>query len=145
MEKLVFESFPSTDTPINATNLNQVQTNVENAIKEVSEDVDAVNKKLDLSTTEKIIGTWIDGKPLYRKTVELHNLNADNSLGIANIDTIYINPGLSYMTWDADAYSYTINRGNFSIYKPNGTIKAENTVENTWIAVVTVEYTKKTD
>lgn len=32
MEKINFENLPSTNTPINATNLNQLQTNVENAI-----------------------------------------------------------------------------------------------------------------
>lgn len=32
MQKITFEDLPSTDTPVNATNLNQLQTNVENAI-----------------------------------------------------------------------------------------------------------------
>lgn len=31
MEKITFENLPSTKTPINATNLNQLQTNIENA------------------------------------------------------------------------------------------------------------------
>lgn len=34
MQKINFQNLPSTTTPINATNLNQLQTNVENAIKE---------------------------------------------------------------------------------------------------------------
>lgn len=33
MEKIVFENAPSTNTPINANNLNQLQANVEDAIK----------------------------------------------------------------------------------------------------------------
>lgn len=37
MEKIVFENLPSTNTPINANNLNQLQTNVENAINGVVE------------------------------------------------------------------------------------------------------------
>lgn len=32
MEKIIFEDLPSTNTPINANNLNQLQNNVENAI-----------------------------------------------------------------------------------------------------------------
>lgn len=32
MEKITFENLPSTNTPLNATNLNLLQTNVENAI-----------------------------------------------------------------------------------------------------------------
>lgn len=34
MQKINFQNLPSTSTPLNATNLNQLQTNVENAIKE---------------------------------------------------------------------------------------------------------------
>ena len=37
MEKINFEDLPSTDTPIDSTNLNLLQTNVENAINEVAE------------------------------------------------------------------------------------------------------------
>ena len=32
MQKITFEDLPSTNTPINATNLNQLQTNVENGM-----------------------------------------------------------------------------------------------------------------
>lgn len=35
MEKITFKDLPSTDTPINSTNLNLLQTNTENAINEV--------------------------------------------------------------------------------------------------------------
>ena len=34
MTKITFQNLPSTSTPVNATNLNQLQTNVENAINE---------------------------------------------------------------------------------------------------------------
>lgn len=34
MDKINFENLPSTNTPINADNLNQLQTNIENAINE---------------------------------------------------------------------------------------------------------------
>lgn len=37
MEKIIFEDLPSTNTPINATNLNLLQTNVETAINSVVE------------------------------------------------------------------------------------------------------------
>ena len=30
------------------------------------------------STEEQVIGTWIDGKPLYRKVVEMGNMTKDN-------------------------------------------------------------------
>lgn len=34
MEKINFKDLPNTDTPINSSNLNQLQTNVENAIND---------------------------------------------------------------------------------------------------------------
>lgn len=37
MEKIEFEDAPSTATPIDADNLNQVQTNVENALDNKTE------------------------------------------------------------------------------------------------------------
>ena len=61
MEKIIFEDFPSTKTPLNAENLNKIQTNAENAINEVDD-------KFNYSTEEKIIGTW-EGNPLYRKVI----------------------------------------------------------------------------
>lgn len=38
MEKINFQNLPSTETPINSTNLNQMQTNIENAINKLEED-----------------------------------------------------------------------------------------------------------
>ena len=37
MEKINFNDLPNTDTPINSSNLNQLQTNVESAINEIGE------------------------------------------------------------------------------------------------------------
>lgn len=37
MEKIIFQDYPSTETPLNAENLNQVQTNIENAINGIVE------------------------------------------------------------------------------------------------------------
>lgn len=66
MNKINFENLPSTNTPINATNLNQLQTNVENTLN-------------TYSTSEIRIGTWIDGKPLYRKVIDMGALPNNTS------------------------------------------------------------------
>lgn len=34
-----------------------------------------LNPSLDYSTDEKVVGTWIDGKPLYQRTVKITNLS----------------------------------------------------------------------
>ena len=36
-----------------------------------------INNLVDYSTNETRVGTWKDGKPLYRKVIELNNLNAN--------------------------------------------------------------------
>ena len=66
MQKINFQNLPNTTTPINATNLNAIQTNAETAINAVESDV---NGLLSYSTTEKVVGKWTDNKPVYRKVV----------------------------------------------------------------------------
>lgn len=103
------------------------------------------------STTETICGTWIDGKPLYRKVFEItsltYNTVTNYSHGIANVS--FIKPTEVYMVntnagqvrsinyfggWsnnliqtNANAISYYISDSNF----------------NEILAIV--EYTKTTD
>lgn len=93
MTKITFKDLPDTSTPLNANNLKTLQDNVENAINVVAGDIPTIDssvstsstnpvenqaitnyvddKVLDTySTTEQRIGTWIDGKPLYRRILE---------------------------------------------------------------------------
>lgn len=49
MDKINFQNLPNTTTPVNATNLNQLQDNIENTLN-------------TYSTTETIIGKWINRK-----------------------------------------------------------------------------------
>ena len=72
MEKI---NFVNGQSPyISATNLNNLQVNVENAI----------NKNATYSNNEIEIGTWIDGKPLYRKVVNFGTLPNSSSKDIAH-------------------------------------------------------------
>ena len=53
------------------------------------------------STTEEVVGTWIDGKPIYRKTMEFSNLSAgENNIphGIADVDIIMVDRDHSFAT-----------------------------------------------
>lgn len=51
MEKINFEDLPSKNTPINATNLNQIQTNVENEFEKTNNNVSTLDTKVgDLTT-----------------------------------------------------------------------------------------------
>lgn len=69
MEKIEFKDFPITDTPIDADNLNLLQENIENEIIHINE----------YSTTEKRIGTFSNGKPLYNKIINSTLNSAVNS------------------------------------------------------------------
>ena len=83
MNKINFTNLPDQTTPINATNMNLLQTNVENAI-------DEVGKIGQYSTAETRIGTWVNNKPLYRKilTINAPELNSNIYHNIANISEI---------------------------------------------------------
>lgn len=67
-------------TDLNAQTFNQMQNNIESAIPTIENSLDsdstvngasvhAVNEITTYSTTEKIIGKYIDNKPIYKKTI----------------------------------------------------------------------------
>jgi len=55
MEKINWINGQAGGTPLSAENLNQMQDNIEEAINDV-------DKKLNYSTEEKVVGTWINRK-----------------------------------------------------------------------------------
>lgn len=103
----------------------------------------SIGDETDYSTTEKIVGTWIGGKPLYQKTISDNttDINTDNftslTQGIASIDRIL----------DAKVYVGTgtllpclvrVNNSNIEI-KASGGIAG-----NARIKEITLQYTKTT-
>lgn len=99
-------------TPLNAENLNQIQTNAENSINTVQSNLNTTNQNIEnlttYSTEEKVVGTWIDGKPIYRKVIEST---------VANIESVINNLGFDVISdirgW---AVSYYKNRWPFPNY-----------------------------
>ena len=77
MDKINFQNLPNTTTPINATNMNLLQTNVENAINSLNV----------YTSSEKAIGEWIDGKTIYRKVIELTTATGTNSFPISDVSS----------------------------------------------------------
>lgn len=109
---------------------------------------DYINKLNTYSTEEQIIGTWIDGKPLYRKVTELEPVFevGDNnySTGIENAEVI-VNSTLHfkynskwYTAWD-NLYNKTYNN-NGSTY----VVDSEGDLSLQAMYLIT-EYTKTTD
>lgn len=96
----------NTTPALNATNLNKLQDNVEDAIQEVQDDAndldtnkldktsvkttytesgtdtyscDYVNNLQTYSTTEQRVGTWTNNKPIYRKVYTGNTPSSENS------------------------------------------------------------------
>lgn len=96
------------------------------------------------STEEQTVGTWL-GKPLYQKTFRLTDIGTQKSLGIDNVETLIIDSGSSYITWNEPNITYPLDRANFEIWIPTTEIKAANEAVKDWQATITVKYTKTTD
>lgn len=150
MEKIIFEDLPSTKTPLNAENLNQLQTNVENAIKEV-------DNRTIYSTTEQVVGTWINGKPIYRKTLSVTGGLSFNSHKFAfnhNIGNFGMPISVTGVLYDTLNKNYfclpyiTTSEANIMLYcSPTQITVEQNPYENNRLKdlYVILEYTKTTD
>lgn len=113
-------------------------------------------KNQEYSTGEQVIGTWIDGKPIYRKVVYIGSLPANTasffSHNISNIDRV-VNSSMTWFDtadncwwsnrrWDSATIriSYNVNPTQIWIEA-----KGVNWSTRTNQAYVTIEYTKTTD
>ena len=106
------------------------------------------------STTEEVVGTWIDGKPLYRKT--FNNISVASSEysvipiatgltidNLINISGYLVNNGRWIVTLNSVDIQYA-NMARVSYDKQTSSL--ELIVQNwTGTATVTIEYTKTTD
>ena len=103
------------------------------------------------STSEMVIGTWIDGKPIYRKVFDysaapLHNAQEIDITDL-NIDTLINSNGLgrdyesstAYPRWSLNSVS--ANNGRLIYLKDATTLKVEGAY---WISYIIIEYTKNT-
>lgn len=111
----------------------------------------------DYSTDEQIIGTWIDGKPLYQKTVTGNTSSSagwethDLGIGANVIDKVVSLDGVLYSTsgWHVGMGSGEANNELKFEVKPStdkwevytGNIASHNNVP----CVLTIRYTKTTD
>ena len=79
---------------IKANDMNEIKSVVNNNATEQTSSKTALDNLNTFDNTEKVVGTWINGKPLYRKTYtitvsgngEWTYTNTINNLGIAMFD-----------------------------------------------------------
>lgn len=143
MALIEFQDLPDTTTPLNASNLNNN-----------FEYLEGLN---EYSTSEQVIGTWIDGKPLYRKTFTSTIANGSTEktipLGISNADVIYIDSGNSYINFTTGGSTVQLGFYSASTDWSRGYIASNNVVVQLGSVYslgskdicVTVKYTKTTD
>ena len=110
------------------------------------------------STTETVVGTWVDGKPIYRKVLVLNQtISSDTSIPStipSNADNYWIDFGTSYFVASTSSarlpLSYTHPSG--LIYQVSAWLSDKNTIQvrigssqSVSKMVAVLEYTKTTD
>lgn len=104
-----------------------------------------IGSDTDYSTDEKIVGTWIDGKPIYQKTWELAsavNIGTDwtdiTSIVIPNVKRVIESEGSGP---DALAYSFPIIGAHDGSFFQCCTSRTNDNA----VKYITIRYTKNTD
>lgn len=115
-----------------------------------------LNRSNLYDTNEKLVGRWIDGKPLYQKTftVQLSGTNASTLISIPNIDNLCDFEGY-YNRGDQNNAIIAVNANSWTIQSALIVGKTSNGVEISYRGsiglpsnsdvVVTCRYTKTTD
>ena len=132
--------------------MNSISVVNEEKVKEIAKEV--------YSTTEQVVGTWIDGKPLYRKVVDCGTLpNAANKNiphGITNLKSIIDMRGIAHCDGALPQnlplpFPYSGAESNAStvpiyMWEENGNVVIKALSDrNSYIAYVILTYTKTTD
>lgn len=111
------------------------------------------------STEEQKIGTWIDGKPLYRKVMQFTNSITSSlvnqfSHGISNAEMVLIKNAWLYSPSNGVCYGLPITLYNSPTNEDKLSVKVDRTNVtfnvgtgwgDTWTKIVVLEYTKTTD
>lgn len=109
------------------------------------------------SFDESKVGTWVDGKPLYRKMIQFGALQSGNTVvshGIEDLSHIHLNLSASYfidtkhpeynasyaMPYEIFADRLYVNKTDIAIFSNASSLESDR-----YIAYVCVEYTKTTD
>ena len=126
--------------------LNNITSVNEEAMKEIAKEV--------YSTEEQVVGTWIDGKPIYRKVIDFGAL-PNSTLkqvphGISDIDAIVSLNGVTFAknkTATPIPYVYTDSINTVSLFLEGTNVCIQTFGDKTSYinTYVTLEYTKTTD
>ena len=110
-----------------------------------------LNEKIDknslYSTHEQVIGTWINGKPIYRKVIELGSVGKATqkliNVGDLNISLVIKQYGMAQM--DGADYHWAVSADCFVYNSNSSSISYYNATDATRNVYIILEYTKTTD
>lgn len=122
------------------------------------ERVNEMKNLLKYSTDEQKVGTWVDGKPIYKKTFSFNELQSDGNehfydLGIANIKSVTNLYGTYQFSQEdiyvpINFYNFLTKEGTYmfvSNISSTGCRITYNSNLSSTLIYITVEYTKTTD
>ena len=169
IDRIGWKDDPDTSTPLDSGNLKEMENNSEAGINTLKSNVQIALTELESKTTElesktkelnteidnlknyskeeQVIGTWIDGKTLYRKVYSQSN-RATINLTKLNYDYIHIvNSTLKVSNYIRNPY-YTSSTDYFRVLITSAKIlmaesSAESSSVSNWTTIL--EYTKTTD
>ena len=102
------------------------------------------------STDETVIGTWIDGKPLYRKIIKASvNQGVQKIYDVSNMnldDIIRMDGSISQSEGSIVSLPYGTSSNDFAVvYYPKSSNQIEVNTSRAGIVNIIFEYTKTTD
>ena len=144
MGKITYQNKVTLNENPNVADVNKVKADDLNEIKNV---VNANDDKFNYTQEEQRIGTWIDGKPIYRKTFVVPVTGHYTTVGnIPNLDII--TSCNSYLHRGGSDYHNINNWGQTdqdfgTAYRHYNDIEFNSSYKGT--LYITLEYTKTTD
>ena len=117
--------------------------------------IGTINRSDIYDTTEKVVGKWTDGKPVYQCTFTgtISYTTANNrkftALGLNNIDNIVSISGYSYTGTAALVIPYGVSGDGVAVFydksSNDASIVLQSATTGTWTYYLTMCYTKTTD
>ena len=102
----------------------------ETEINELKTKIEELENLSNYSTDEKVVGTWVDGKKLYNKTIFVE-LNKgpkvdqwEDLIDLSNLNIDSNNPVIIVCTWSPYGNVNWISSGMFTTNSPSGSIPA---------------------
>jgi hypothetical protein len=136
---------------VSASDMNQIKTGVNTNESNIGALETSFTDSVTYSTTETVIGTWIDGKPIYRKVIT-ETCSGGTTISINhNISNLNEVISLEYFTFNNTNKntdiphngSNTLSINRITTTTINGSISTG--YDSGWQLKIILEYTKTTD